>query len=91
MKKEVDYKVSGGKLIRVEGKIENDILKEIKITGDFFLHPEQGIESIENSLQGRKLRREELEKEIKEVVQRENLQLVGVSEEDFVQAILKLE
>ncbi len=42
--------VKGGKLIRVRVEFQGNRIKEIKITGDFFLHPEDKIEDIENGL-----------------------------------------
>ncbi len=42
-------KVEGGKLLRV--KVEHGyILENVQITGDFFAHPEDSVEQIENAL-----------------------------------------
>jgi len=88
MKKEIDYKVPNGKLVRISADLELDRIKRIMISGDFFLHPEGKIELIENSLKGKKLERKELEDTIKKVVQKNGIQLLGVSVQDFVYAIM---
>lgn len=90
MIKETDYKVSGGKLIRIKAEVENNFLQDVKITGDFFLHPEESIELIERSLIGKKLEKEELEMTIKDVIEKNNIKLLGISEKDFVEALMKL-
>jgi lipoate-protein ligase A len=96
MIKEMDYKVPNGKLIRVKADVKADVennlllLRDVKITGDFFLHPEESIEKIENSLKGKKLEREGLEKTIRRVVEEEDIKMLGVSEKDFVDALMML-
>lgn len=48
----VDYKVRNGKLLRLEFELDKDIIKKIKINGDFFIYPETAITEIENILVG---------------------------------------
>ena len=45
-------KVPNGKLIRVSVDFESSRILSANITGDFFIHPEETIESIEESLTG---------------------------------------
>jgi len=47
-----ELKVAGGKLVRVEVEVEGGVLVSVKITGDFFLHPEEAIFEVEASLKG---------------------------------------
>lgn len=51
MKGEGSCKVPGGKLVRVRVEYGRTI-EEVTITGDFFLHPEEGIGALEESLRG---------------------------------------
>ncbi len=44
------FNYKAGKLIKVRAIFQGEKIKEIKITGDFFLHPEEKIEEIENGL-----------------------------------------
>ena len=82
---EAVYKAEGG-VIRV--KIEaGDIIKKIKITGDFFIFPEDSIEEIEKALVGTSTDDGELLKVIKDFY--ENIDSYGVEPEDLVKAIKK--
>ncbi|TFG72773.1 MAG: hypothetical protein E4H27_02010 [Anaerolineales bacterium] len=51
-----DYKVAGGKLLRVIVSLgaedEHRIIRSISINGDFFMHPEEAIEALEQALTG---------------------------------------
>lgn len=51
-----DYKVAGGKLLRVRltlvGDVEPRTIGSISITGDFFMHPEEAIDTLEQALAG---------------------------------------
>lgn len=88
MKKHIDYKVPGGKLIRMDIEIDKGMIKDIEITGDFFVHPENGIRDIENSLKGVS------ENQVKIVLERtlrsKGIKLIGFSAEDIEKAISSL-
>ncbi len=49
-------KVSGGKLLRVKADVEglesNRVLSAVSLTGDFFMHPEDGVVALESALVG---------------------------------------
>lgn len=50
-------KVSNGKTIKVDLVIDNgDLIENVVISGDFFLHPEEYIHLIEESIRGRSLK-----------------------------------
>lgn len=83
-----EYKVKGGKLIRVHLTIENGKIKHIKITGDFFLHPEDVIEDIERALRGRPLDEDELNRLIENLLENKQAIPIGVSPRDFVRCIM---
>lgn len=55
MDKEVVRKFKDGKLVKVKMVIEGGVIKDARITGDFFAHPEEGIEIIEKELIGKDL------------------------------------
>jgi lipoate-protein ligase A len=46
----VTRKVKGGKLVRLELRFEEDTVDLARLTGDFFIHPEEAIEPIEASI-----------------------------------------
>jgi len=86
--KSVDYKVEGGKLLRIDVDIENNIIQEIKINGDFFMHPEEAIILIEEKLIGIKIG--EIKNKINEIIKEENIEIIGFKPEDIEKAINKI-
>jgi hypothetical protein len=87
--KAFDYKVPGGKLIRLKLKLEGNRIVSIQILGDFFLHPEETIYEIERSLVGLEVQHEQLLASMRNTVRNHSAELVGASLEDFAQAILR--
>lgn len=82
---EAVYKAEGG-VIRVELEAD-DVIKKIKITGDFFIFPEDSIEGLEEALVGTSTYDGELLKVIKDFY--ENIDSYGIEPEDMVEAIKK--
>lgn len=82
-------KVQGGKLVRVRVDYGEKI-NDVKITGDFFLHPEEGIADMEKSLSGleKNIQEEEIADKIREVVRSKDITLIGVTE-DAVARLVK--
>ncbi|MBN2002756.1 MAG: hypothetical protein JXA21_05315 [Anaerolineae bacterium] len=82
-----DYKVAGGKLLRVRLQVQSGAITAINITGDFFMHPEEAIETLEQMLVG--VDREE--NAVRVAVQAffaTDVQVVGADVDDFVHLIL---
>ena len=81
-------KVHGGKLVRVSVDYGRSI-NYAKITGDFFMHPEESITDIENCLRGidRDAQQEHIAKKIKEVVLSNGIVLVGVTEDAIARVV----
>ncbi|HTX73015.1 MAG TPA: hypothetical protein VMC79_09345 [Rectinemataceae bacterium] len=46
----LDYKVPGGKLIRIRIELESGRVRLLRVSGDFFAHPEALFEAAEASL-----------------------------------------
>lgn len=87
MKSEIDYKVNGGKLLRLEFELESGAINWIKITGDFFVHPENKITLLEESLAGCKI--SDIEDVLDECIQENRITLVGFNSKDIYKAVLK--
>jgi lipoate-protein ligase A len=85
----IEYKVEGGKLIKVQLETSNGKISRIKITGDFFMHPEELIEKLEASLIGRKPDRNCLERTLTDFVKNNGIVLLGISTEDLIKCIMK--
>jgi lipoate-protein ligase A len=86
---EVDYKVPEGKLVRLRAQLDGDKLCSVTITGDFFLYPEERIAELEKALAGKRLEKVTLQKIVSQTLS--NCQMVGVSPEEFVIALLRLQ
>jgi lipoate-protein ligase A len=47
-----EYKVPGGKMVVVDFDVVDGRLSEVMVSGDFFLYPEEAMESIVTALDG---------------------------------------
>ena len=82
------YKVENGKMIKVSLEDSGGKIQEIKITGDFFLHPEEFIEVLEHSLVGLTLEKSNLLMKIKNMTKKHKVVLIGATIDDLVQCII---
>jgi hypothetical protein len=83
--KKIDYKVEGGKLLRVQANIKGGIIRDIKIRGDFFVYPETAIFKIEDFLKGCNIKtfNDPLSKYLKE----ENIIIIGFGVSDLKKSL----
>jgi len=65
------------------------VLENVKITGDFFLHPEESIEDIERAVLSCHYSDSEqvFKNKILEVAERKKIQMVGVTADDFAKVV----
>ncbi|MEM3484686.1 MAG: lipoate protein ligase C-terminal domain-containing protein [Candidatus Methanomethyliaceae archaeon] len=78
-------KVKGGKLIKVRVEEEGGIIKEVKISGDFFVHPEDAIEEIEKALKGVHLSK--VREALRDFAMRKTVRTVGFALDDIADVI----
>ena len=83
-----EYKVKGGKLVKIQLAQRSTRIEKIKITGDFFLHPETLIETLEKALKGRLLHEQDLTEFIDSLLKREKAALLGVAPKDIAKCIM---
>ena len=83
-----DYKAPGGKLLRVRLKEIDGRIESAKISGDFFLIPEDSLPKLEMMLEDVPLREQELKLLVDRFFRGTSAQGLGVSPDDFVKAIL---
>ncbi|RLE54824.1 MAG: lipoate--protein ligase family protein [Candidatus Methanomethylicota archaeon] len=76
------------KLIKVKLNIENGKIKDIRITGDFFMYPEDAIRNLERALIGSEYKEEIIKNKIKSFMVKENIQTPLITPGDFVKAIM---
>ena len=86
---EANYKVPGGKLIKVKLGVSSDTIKLVRILGDFFLHPEETILVIEESLIGSKKDENTIVKTIEQILNDSDATLIGATAADFSKTIMK--
>ncbi len=82
------YKVPEGKLVEVRIDYEETI-KKIEILGDFFVHPEESIGEIEESLKGSGVgeSEESLAEKVRRAVELGGIEMIGVTPEAIAKAV----
>lgn len=76
-------KVAGGKLVRLELEHDGSCITRAKITGDFFMHPEEALPDIEHALVGMEISKGEhdFSAKIAKAAAAKAVQMVGFSPE----------
>ena len=79
-----------GKIVKINlaYKQQSQLIHSIKITGDFFIHPEEVIEQLEQELCGIKLEKEHLKKKIELILK--NSEFFGFEIDSLVDIILEI-
>lgn len=85
--KEASYKAAKG-LIRVRLEMEDEVIKNLEISGDFFLYPEDMLWELERFLVGKKVARKSLTAEILGFYDHFGVKSPGVEPEDFANVII---
>jgi lipoate-protein ligase A len=90
MRSQSIYKVPQGKLLKIslEYNEKNNIIKNIRITGDFFAYPEEAIELMEKKISGTVLEQKHLLEKIRTIISEDHIQFIGVDAEGLTQGIL---
>lgn len=81
-------KVPGGKLLRVKVEAEGTI-EELKLEGDFFLHPEDALPEIEASVIGLpyEATKEELVEKLEAAIGHTKAAFIGVTAQDIAETV----
>ncbi|KYK26509.1 hypothetical protein AYK20_03660 [Thermoplasmatales archaeon SG8-52-1] len=84
------YKIPNGKLLKINLNYDKNTnkIKEVIITGDFFVHPEEAIELIEEKLLNVKLDKINLFETIQSVIDENKIELIGLDAEGLTNGIL---
>jgi lipoate---protein ligase len=81
----LDYKIPGGKLLRVSVDVDEGIATRVRIAGDFFAHPEALFDEAEAALSG--LPASTLAEAALESFSRPGLSLYGVAPVDIAESL----
>lgn len=82
-------KIEGGKMVCFSLESEGGRAKDVRLTGDFFLHPEDTVRGIEASLEGIPLDSDESEIGSRISRAMEGAQLIGATAEDLARVFRK--
>jgi hypothetical protein len=81
-----ELKVTGGKLLKCQLTLHKDVITTLKITGDFFLYPEETITDLETCLLGCRINLKDIQSKITNFFQ--HVELVGAVPQDFINLIM---
>jgi len=80
------YKAKGG-LIRSAQEIENMIIKDIDISGDFTFYPKKRLSDLEDTIKETRREEKEIAPKIEEFYEKSGVQVPGVEPQDITKAI----
>jgi lipoate-protein ligase A len=81
------YKSPGG-LIRISAINENNFLRDVHISGDFFFYPANDLSRLENALEGVVINRDKVTQVINEFYSENSIDSPGVLPEDITKALV---
>ncbi len=76
MQKTIKHKIKNGKLLEIRIEFENTI-ESIRIFGDFFVYPAEGLDIIEKAIVGMPIDKTLLKKVIDECMEKNNIEVIG--------------
>lgn len=85
---ESSYKVPEGKLVKVKLWASSGEISDVRILGDFFLHPEETIQRIEDSLIGLRVEEKPIENMIARILEESEAILIGATAKDIAKTII---
>ena len=85
----VEEKVPGGKLLCIKVDTQKDSILSVKISGDFFVHPEESITKLESCFTGLKLPLDESALRQKLQNSTSGVLLIGFEIEDLIRLLKK--
>lgn len=84
-------KVPGGKLLRIKCDVTDGVLSGVSLTGDFFMHPEDGVIELESALNGMSSGAEvsEYVSKLNDVIHERGFELIGFSASDVAETLVE--
>lgn len=83
-----EYKTKGGKLVVVDFEVRHDRLTNVRVSGDFFVFPEEAVDAIVSALDGQSTK--STEKALAQTIRDRlppNTEMLGFSPEAIAAAI----
>ncbi len=72
-------------MIEAEVRLEGDLIRYVKITGDFYFHPEEELERLEEALEGAPI--DAVQELVERFLEEKKITLVGINTKDIVRVI----
>lgn len=90
MEGESSRKVPGGKLVRARVRFGEDRIESVKLTGDFFLYPEEALDRVEDAIAGKPVDSDhvDLAETVEYALEDAEAELVGIGPDDVAIAVL---
>ena len=82
------YKIPGGKLVKVKLDTSSGKISDVKILGDFFLHPEETLQRIEELLLGSTADETSIENKVAQALTESDATLIGATAADIAKTIM---
>lgn len=82
------YKVPNGKMIRLEMDYDKEKINDLVISGDFFMHPEDAIDLLEQALIGVELDKNKILEKIMSVADENQIKFFGIDADSLTRAIM---
>ncbi|NHJ84141.1 MAG: hypothetical protein FK734_01680 [Asgard group archaeon] len=76
-------------VIEVELDIDKNKFSHLKLTGDFFIYPEEAIDILEQNLIGLQVDKKEVRSKIQEIYDKYQLSTPGLTIDDWVEVIFQ--
>lgn len=89
MKRYVEIKNPGEKLLRLYYSAGDGIIGSVSLTGDFFILPEEGVSLLESSLTGERIDAGAIVENIRRVLAEKRIEMIGLTPETIAAAILE--
>jgi len=84
------YKAKGG-LIRIAQEVEENIINDIGVSGDFQFYPKSELDELEDGLKQTERKEKILSNKLEEFYDKREIESPGVKPEDFTKAVLAVE
>lgn len=84
------YKIPNGKLIKIflDYNQKNKKILSLRISGDFFIYPEESIEILEKKLENSALNEKTLKKIIDKIIKENKIEFIGLNTDGLVTGIM---
>ena len=74
-------------VIEVELAVEKNIITKVKITGDFFIYPEEALDDIEQILIGSSSNEQDIKGSLSQLYQQKSISTPGITIDDWVNVL----